>query len=400
MALFSSQVLSIVGGRFIELGIPWLLLATNHGTASTTIMAIIPLVTAVTALPLGRWVRTKRLAQMPAQAELIQGGIFFAFVILMVTGVLRRFVVPGLVIALILIGMFSTVTRITLTPQVRSIFGRDSMIRVSNYLEGADAIGTVIGPVLAGVIFSVWGGMGIFGALTLLFVGSSLGLAILGRHDATASVQTPARLNHVFDGLRVLITPPLLTLSVVDWVANFVSIAVVFDLVLIVARHLHLPDSSAGLVFTLSGIGNFVAVVILDRIQNSRRFHPVKTLGIALGVSVLGSVVLLTSGTYYGLTVGYVVLDGGMAAIFVMNGAIRNMVTPEDKLVAMRAGITFSNQMVRAIGSMVPGVLFAWWNGRILLGIVALCGVALLALVWFGRSALSENIIREGATQQ
>ena len=115
---------------------------------------------------------------------------------------------------------------------------------------------------------------------------------------------------------------------------------------------------------------------------------------------MLGSVVLLTSGTYYGLTVGYVVLDGGMAAIFVMNGAIRNMVTPEDKLVAMRAGITFSNQMVRAIGSMVPGVLFAWWNGRILLGIVALCGVALLALVWFGRSALSENIIREGATQQ
>jgi predicted MFS family arabinose efflux permease len=296
--------------------------------------------------------------------------------------------------------MFSTVTRITLTPQVRSIFGRGSMIRVSNYLEGADAIGTVIGPVMAGVIFSVWGGMGIFGVLTLLFVGSSLGLAILGRHDASAGVQAPARLNHVFDGLRVLITPPLLTLSVVDWVANFVSIAVVLDLVLIAARHLHLPDSSTGLVFTLSGIGNFMVVVILDRVQNRRRFHPVKTLGIALGVSVLGSVVLLTSGTYCGLAVGYVVLDGGMAAIFVMNGAMRNMVTSEDKLVAMRAGITFSNQMARAIGSMVPGVLFAWWNGRILLGIVALCGVALLTLVWFGRSALSENTIREGATQQ
>ena len=87
-----------------------------------------------------------------------------------------------------------------------------------------------------------------------------------------------------------------------------------------------------------------------------------------------------------------------MAVIFVMMGAMKNMIPPEDKLVAMRAGITFSNPIARAMGSRVPGLFIAWWNGRTLLGIVALCGVALLALVGFRRSVLSENTLWEGVS--
>lgn len=398
VALWSSQVLSIVGGRFIELGIPWLLLATNHGAGSTAIMAIIPLVTALTALPIGHWVGRKRIPHMTSRAELVQGIVFFALAMLVVTGALQHVVVLALVSALILIGMLSTVTRITLTPQVRSVFGRDAMVRVSNYLEGADAIGTIIGPIGAGIVFSLWGGTGIFGVLGLLFVISSIGLSVVGRHHANMGVPSPSS-DHLFDGLRALITPPLFTLSIVDWGANFISVAVVLDLVLIVARQLHLPDSASGLVFTLAGVGNFVVVAALDRLHNSRRLNPVKTLLIALGVSVLGSVVLLMSHGYYGLAFGYVVLDGGMATVFVMTSAMRNMITSMDKLVAIRAGVTFSNQLVRAIGSVIPGLFFEWWNGRTLLAMVTLYGLVLLALGWSARFALSIDTIRKGATQ-
>ena len=402
VALCFSQVLSVIGGRFIELGIPWLLLATNHRADSTAIMAIVPLATAMSALPIGRWAQRTRLPQVPSQAELVQGAIFLTLVVLMLTGALGPIAVPGLVIALTLVAILGTVTRITLTPKIRSVFGRDAMIRVSNYLEGSDALGTIMGPVLAGLVFSTWGGTGIFGVLVILFLGSGVGLRILGGHHAGTNVRSlrDAEPVSLFESLRMLIAPPLLTLSVIDWIANFVSIAVVLDMVLIIARHLHLPDMATGVAFTLAGIGNFVVVAILDRLQSSRHFHPVKTLFIASGVSALGSLMLLTSVTYYGLAMGYVVLDGGMAGVFVMSGAMRNMVTPTDKIVAMRTGITFSNQVVRGIGSLLPGLLFAWWQGRTLLGLITLCGLALLGLVWYGRSALSEIIVKEGAMQQ
>lgn len=188
VALWTSQVLSIMGGHFIELGIPWLLLATHHNADSTVIMAIIPLVTAATALPIGRWVAIKHFSTFPSKAEMAQGTVFLALGILMMVGTLHRFVVVALVSSLILIGTFSTVMRITITPLVRSIFGPHSMVRVVNYLEGADAIATIVAPILAGTIFTLWGGRAILGTLAVMFWGAGFGLAVLGRHHTNIAI--------------------------------------------------------------------------------------------------------------------------------------------------------------------------------------------------------------------
>lgn len=185
---------------------------------------------------------------------------------------------------------------------------------------------------------------------------------------------------------------PLRTLVIVEWVANFITVGVELNLILFMAHTLHLSPIEAGTVFSVAGAGDLLAVFALGRWQKSPRFHAERALIYAFAVLVLGALVLLMAGNCWNIAVGLFVLDGGLAAVFVLESGIRNMIVPVDRMVKVNSGLTFSAYLVRTLASVLPGLVFSLADGRVFLGMIMVGVFTTMGVLCAHRSQLQHAV--------
>ncbi len=389
-----NQFLSITAGRFLEFFVPWMILTHTHVPAlATAAMAVIPLSSALLILPLGQWVGRGSITHLPRLSQLIQGTSFLFLALLMHTGLSVANLLWAIFGTVIVYAQAASVLNLTLSPQLRVVFGRDQMIHLSNYREGVDAIVTLMAPIAAGIIYSHWhpiGGVFAVGILYAIAAWSLTGIAHVYKRQ-WVPLEPHTQIKDV-GAFHTILHYPLRTLVIVEWVANFITVGVELDLILFMAHTLHLSPIQAGTVFSVAGAGDLLAVFALGRWQKSPRFHPERALIYAFAVLVLGALVLLMAGNCWNIAVGLFVLDGGLAAVFVLESGIRNMIVPVDRMIKVNSGLTFSAYLVRTLASVLPGLAFSLADGRVFLG-MTMAGVFItMGLLYAHRGQLQHVV--------
>jgi hypothetical protein len=136
-SLMFNQFLSITAGRFLEFFVPWMILTHTHVPAlATAAMAVIPLSSALLILPLGQWVGRGSITHLPRLSQLLQGTSFLFLALLMHTGLSVANLLWAIFGTVIVYAQAASVLNLTLSPQLRVVFGRDQMTHLSNYREG------------------------------------------------------------------------------------------------------------------------------------------------------------------------------------------------------------------------------------------------------------------------
>lgn len=212
--MWGSELLSILNGRFRELVIPLVVLGLTSSPLVTALVALSQQAgTILFAIPIGTWVENKNKVKVAASCHFLYGAGIFTLAFLIATNNINAVVIASL---LFVMGLFALISRTAFTSMIPAVAGRENLLRAHTNIEAADAIATVIGPALGGILLAKTGSvvtLVICAALSLLstlFIASIRHKEVFRKEEKEESEKTKlnAFLGKSLDGLRILIDNP------------------------------------------------------------------------------------------------------------------------------------------------------------------------------------------------
>ncbi len=224
--------------------------------------------------------------------------------------------------------------------------------------------GSVIGPMLAGVVIASLGQ-----AYTYLFNGISfmaviLALILIGHVEQDTSNSTGVNLKATRDGFHFIFTRPIIfSTMLLDFVATFFASA--NTLMPIVARDiLKVGEIGYGFLSAAQPVGSVVAALIISQISSIRRQGPV----FLSAVAVFGAATILFGvSRWFTLAMVSLVLMGAADAVStIIRNTIRQLQTPDH----MRGRMTAVNQLFfqggPQLGEVEAGIVAQAVRGAVL----------------------------------
>ena len=257
------------------------------------------------------------------------------------------------------------------------LIGHEQITVANGWLQAGAALSFVLGPVLAGLVSSIWGPSIAVGVDALSFVVSALSLLFI-RLRQPVSLQKESKLSfnkqELFAGIHFLFHQPMLRAVSLLTMSLFSLLAPLQDLFIFRLKHdLIQPDNTIGLLFGLATLGGILGGLLASLLRRRLGFG-ISWLGaIALiGISIIG--IGLTANTWLmaflatGFPFGQVLLDTNSIAL-------RQQLTPDHLLGRVTAaswtiyrllcpiGVTVFTALVTQLGT--PSVFTA-------IGVIAL----------------------------
>ena len=321
----------------------------------------------VLSIPVGVWVDRGSKWKAALLAEALRMTATSALAGLALVGPVRPWVTALLLASL---GAADVLHIAAFRPLVVHTVGRQRLAAAFNLNEGADAVATLLGPLLAGTIIGRYGAGWALAAdaLTDLLAVASLvaaRVAASGRQhrkeppysqpEAAALRHAPKRLGSgAWDGFRYLWREPLARrLALAGCILSATSVAVGLWSVVLARAELHWDAERTGWIFSAMGAANVVAVLLLgglvDRVAWSRLFSAAVVLAGA------GALVLAEARSVLAVLMGAFLLDGALSAAFVLQSSRLTAVTPQDRMARVTVAAGLADDGVRALGRVLAG---------------------------------------------
>lgn len=355
LILWIGQLASIFGNRFSEFAIPLIVLKITGSPWQAGLVAVCSQVAPLLlAIPAGAWVEGKSKRSVAIFSEAIRVVAMTGLVFAVIFEVVSVWVLAG---TLLVMGAAGVFFRIAFQAMVPGVVGRGRLVQAHNYFEGADAISTLTGPALAGVVFTVFGMAMTLAVDSVSFLISLAGLLLL-RVEENPSVEvkvgnSKSSFKGVKEGLRYLIGNRIQRFVTVNHVLlNFTTTAVVLTVIVLAKQTLGLSPVEIGLLLSAAGVGNVVGVFLLSRLGGV-------PWGILFGgimlVSGLGVGLLVMSETIIVAGLGMFLFDGALSMGFVVNGSARQEITPDHLLARVGSGGILLSGLAAIGGSLFAG---------------------------------------------
>nr|WP_167758815.1 MFS transporter [Thermaerobacter sp. FW80] len=366
--LWIGRAASLLGMRLADLALPWLLLqATSSVWVTGAALACDRLAALVLSIPVGAWVDRGSKWKAALLAEALRFGATSAVAGLALVGPVRAWEIA---LVLASLGAADVLHAAAFRPLVVHTVGRERLAAAFNLNEGADAVATLLGPLLAGAIIGRYGAGWALAAdaLTdLLAVASLLAarVAASGRQhreespcsqpEAAALRDAPKRAGFsAWDGFQYLWREALACrLALAGCLLSTTSVAVGLWVVVLARDELHWDAERAGWIFSAMGAANVVAVLLLgsigDRVAWSRLFTG------AVALAAAGTLVLADARSVLAVLMGALLLDGALSAAFVLQSSRLTAVTPPDRMARVTVAAGLADDGVRALGRVLAG---------------------------------------------
>jgi hypothetical protein len=376
LLVWIGQMLSILGSRFSELALPWIVLQNTGSPLKAGLVAVCSQIAPLAlAIPAGTWLENQRKKPVAMWAEF---GRAIAMLVLVIAAIMNA--LNTWIIALILLfnGLASLLFRISFHSMLPHIVGRKNLLEAHNYLEGADAISTLIGPILAGVTFAALGATGTLGIDTLTFFISFITIVLIQYHErmtkaSLKGTRTTIGWRPTLQGMKYLIgndVQKLLTLN--HGILNFCTVSVTLLVIILAQKSLDLKVEETGLLFSAAGLGNILGVFLISKL---RRVPWGLLLSVLFFVSCAGILILtLSTGLLWAL-IGMFVFDGALSMAFVVHGSVRQAITPDGFLSRISSTGFLITGLTGVLGSLYAGGIAEVLDSRIAL---SFCGVLLV----------------------
>jgi len=362
LLLWWGQTGSIFGDRVTGFALPWLVLAQTHSPLAAGLItagyALPPLFLGLAAGALADWLPRRRLM---IACDL---GRALALCAVVVYGALALAPPLWLLGVLVLIlGTGQLGFQVAYRAWLPAIMGKSRLGTAYAALEASDAVSTLVGPTLGGVLVQVIGPALALGADACSYLFSALTLSRLpiGVSAAATGNVHGGRVAWIFAGARHIFTTPAQRLLKGCGTILFLSTGTI-DLLLVILTQLHLriPASQAGLVSGSAGIGGLVGSVMAPRLlAGGWQRGLARTLPVAaLGAGGLAWASLLTSPSGFVVAlIANMVLDGAVSASFILTTTANALTTPSVIQGRVNAAGSMYSAFVRMIGAVSFGAI-------------------------------------------
>ncbi|MFS1516600.1 MFS transporter [Bacillus sp. SCS-151] len=391
LLLWSGQLVSIFGNRFSELVIPLIILQVTDSPLKAGVVAVSTHIAPLLfSIPAGVWIEQRSKKAVALVSELIRALTMFMLVATIFFGTFNLWYVSGI---LILTGLAGVFFRISFNAMLPRVVQRQNLVDAHNYLEGADAVSTLVGPALAGIALTVIGGAWTLSIDAFSFLLSFIAIFFLVVKEqvekAARNVSGKQKVNEGLQGVRFLFGNRLhrfITLN--HTVLNFSSYAVVLLVIVYASQVLHLNDVQTGLLLSAAGLGNIFGVILMRKVKLVNWNMLYGSLILTSGIGVL---LIVLSTSFVPAFIGMFIFDGALSMAFVINGAGRQTVTPTAYLARVSSAGLFISSLVAIVANLFAGGVAEFVNAN--LGLV-ICSMILVmnGLIAYNQRSLNKPV--------
>ncbi|HXM55277.1 MAG TPA: MFS transporter [Candidatus Dormibacteraeota bacterium] len=380
----SSTVLAL-GYQIAFTAVPLVAVVTLQASAGATgvLRAVVALPNLAFGIPAGVWVD-----RLPRRRVLIAASALAAIVTATIpaAGVAGVISLPQLYLVAFLTGTAGVFRGIAATAYLPSIVERDELLRANTMLATTNSTMGIVGPSLSGLLVQLITAPLALLADALMSLVSVVVLSTIRRPEPPR----PARAAHRFraelvEGITIVIGHPILR-----WLMLFIASFNLFSsvaqavFILYMARQLHLPPATIGLVLAAAGPGALLGALMARRGALRIGIGPtIVAGGVTFGAGWLltplaagppAALVVLLMGSQF-------LLFAGAQLANVNIQSLRQAVTPDRLLGRVDGSMLLAFQGMIPIGAVLGGLIGQEFGPRSALWVAAAGSLGAMALV-------------------
>ncbi|MBS3678727.1 MFS transporter [Ornithinibacillus massiliensis] len=373
LIMWIGQLATIFGNRFSEIAIPLIVLQfTGSPWQAALVVVCSQIIPLILALPVGSWVETRSKKNIAMMAEIVSFLTMSLLVVFVWLELLNMWVLAA---GLLIMGATGLFYRVSFGAMVPMVVGRKNLVSAHSYFEGADAISTFLGPVMAGVVLSTLGVAAVLSVDAMTYFISFLGIAFLSVKESRKREETKTKTTYLssFQDISYLFANGYQRfVSFNQCILSFCTTAVTLTVIVYTSQTLSLSEWQTGLVLSSAGAGNMIGVFLLHRVKD---FSWNNLYAVLMLVSGVGLFLILLTGYLPLIMLGMFIFDGALSMAFVVNGSARQSITPDHFLARIGGGAILISGIVA-----ISGNLFSGGVSELLMpqAIIAFCGFLLL----------------------
>ncbi len=391
-SLWIGRLVSIFGDRFSELALPWIVLqSTDSPWKAGLVVACEQVAPLILATPIGVWVESR-----PKRNIVIASEFFRFLAMMLITMLAWRAIVSVWIIALALLvmGAAGAFWGTSYSFLIRSAVERENLGEVYNLIEGADAVSTLAGPLVAGWVFITLGPQWALAVDAISYVVSLLSVAFLQTSEPSIANRNRKSISfmHGFlsavDGFRFIAPSSLLRILLgVGGLLNFITLAMQLLIIILAQQKLHMNAGQTGILFSTMGAADLLGVFVMNKLH--RRNWRI-LLVMLLTVSASGVLLIAISQNFYWAIAGTFFFDGALSMSFVVSASSSQRFTPQHQLARFNSTSNTVSGSVRFVSPLYAGGAAQYVTVRFAIGF---CAALLLGgALWILRFNGNEDI--------
>lgn len=382
--LWAAHSVSVAGSAVTGIALP--LTAIEVVDASAAQLGVLGAVATLPALlfglPAGVWVDRWRRHPLLVRADLGRGLLLGAIPLAALLDLLTMEVLYVVAFAGGILGLFFD---IAITSFLPTVVARGQLVDGNSKLATSDAVATVAGPSLGGVLVQLVSAPGAIAIDAVSFLTSALLLrGIQAREPTAVGTVGAARgrlIGELMEGLRFLVAQPLLRAMTLSSALGSVAVSIQGAvLILYATTDLGISAALLGVVFASRGIAALIGAWLAGRVGT--RLGPGRAIIAGTLVGSVGAFAMALPSASSAAAVAVAVVVGGQvllglgAPIYSVNQlSLRQAITPDRLLGRVNAGRRFVVFGVAPLGALAGGFLGEALGLRAALLAGALCMV-------------------------
>lgn len=374
--MWLSQLSAILSGRLRELVIPLLILGMTNSPLTTGLVALSQqLGVIIFAIPVGTWLEQKNKYRVIVISKVMSTCGILILTFLVFQNNANSLIISFLLFLMGILGLFSSTAFNVMIP---SIAGRENLINAHTSLEGADAISTLVGPVLAGILFAKMGASftllvcSILSAISLIFISNlkyKEDSIIKNEYDNNLSIKEKMTefYQRSFEGFKYLFANFSQIISTISiCVLGFITVFVPLTVIIHANSTMNLSPELTGVLLSFAGVGNIVGVIMLKWFKNP---NWIPFLSILLLFSAIGVFLIMVSSEFWLACLGMFIFDGALSMAFVIQAAVHQGITPDEVLSRIRSASYVLGGLIAMLASLLSGAIAQYSSSTVSLAI-------------------------------
>lgn len=382
--MWGSEFLSILNGRFRELVIPLVVLGLTSSPLVTALVALSQQIgTILFAIPIGTWVENKNKVRVAGVCHFLYGTGIFILAFLIATNNVNAVIIASL---LFVMGLLALISRTAFTSMIPAVAGRGNLLRAHTNIEAADAIATVIGPALGGVLLAktdsvltlvICAVLSLLSAIFIAFIRNAEGFKKTEMKESEKN-KLNVFLGKSLDGLKVLIdNPQQLISTLVMCILGFTTVFITLTIIFYARITMELSEGLIGILLSSAGVGNIAGIFLINKFKHK---NWVTLISLLMVISGIGIVMITATDTFLIMCIGMAIFDCALSMAFIVQGAVHQGITPDEFLSRVRSSTYVISGIFTMLGTFLAGAIPELFDGKIAL-IVGACILLIPAFI-------------------